>query len=94
MDSINVSLLKRLILELEKDVAVAEQNFATTEDRQRFVVELSKSIGLAVSISNEAIFLIEDIKKNVVQVSSPAENELTKLKALGLVSSGNSGESN
>ena len=94
MDSINVSLLKRLILELEKDVAVAEQNFATTEDRQRFVVELSKSIGLAVSISNEAIFLIEDIKKNVVQVSSPAENELAKLKALGLVSSGNSGESN
>jgi len=98
---IDLSLLKKMLIELELQLNSAyvirdELNVKQSDDKfQKYIIELSKAIGIISGMAQESSLLIGDIQK-LVQMSSPvpdAPNEfesiLSALKNKTNKSSGN-----
>jgi len=70
---IDISLLKKLVGELENHLNVAEGIRKDEADIQEYIVEMSRAAGLAAGVMSEAALLIGDIHagvKSVQQVSA------------------------
>jgi hypothetical protein len=79
MANIDLSLLKSLVAELEASMKTTEENKKTAEKHQ-YVLNMSKCMGLAVSIANESTALIADMKSVIAQSSIPGkEDALAKI---------------
>lgn len=75
---INLTLLKKLVEELEISLLAADGiKKSTGSDNNDYVIELSKSIGLCSGVALEAEALISDITNNVnFSQTSPSKMEL------------------
>jgi hypothetical protein len=93
---VNLTLLKRLVSELETTLESAEEIAANkTEDNvQNYIVEMSKCTGLAAGIMQEATMLVGDIQQMVKINTMPggggAKEDLSSLLA-GLLKGGSGG---
>lgn len=83
-NKIDLSLLKRLVSELDSLIASAEgMSTDIKADKNEWVLELSKATGVAASVMTEAGLLIGDIQQEIVGVP-PAEGKQDVLaKILG-----------
>jgi len=62
MQKINLSILKRLVEELEASIASAEKKGKATQNNAiEFTIEMFKAVGLCAGINKEASMLIADI---------------------------------
>ncbi len=62
MQKINLSILKRLVEELEVSIANAEKKSEATQNNAiEFTIEMFKAAGLCAGINKEASMLIADI---------------------------------
>ena len=62
MQKINLSILKRLVEELEISIANAEKKSEATQNNAiEFTIEMFKAAGLCAGINKEASMLIADI---------------------------------
>lgn len=62
MQKINLSILKRLVEELEVSIANAEKKTEATQNNAiEFTIEMFKAAGLCAGINKEASMLIADI---------------------------------
>lgn len=92
---VDLTLIKKLVGELETSLATAEGMRTTSEpmDVNEYVVEMSKAIGLASGISSEASLLVADIAAvtRVNQAPAPKTDSVfdTLDKILGGKGSGN-----
>ena len=68
---INLDLVKAILAELEADLVSAEKIRETGTDPQAYVIQLSRAIGLASGVSQEALMLIADMNK-LVQMAAAA----------------------
>ncbi len=86
---VNLTLLKRYVAELEASINKAETVMANKEDPNDYVVEMSKSAGLASGIVQEATLLVGDIKTAIKlntayqQAAGSIEGDLADLFSLG-----------
>ena len=69
---VNLSILKKLVAELEAGLDAAE-GLKTKEDASigDYVVEMSKAAGLAAGIMQEGSFLVNDIQAVVRHAQQP-----------------------
>jgi len=79
--TIDLSLLKKLVVELENTLATTEVSF-NKNDLQQYVVEASKAVGLASGVMAEASALIGDIAVLVKQNTSVQSLASDPLEAL------------
>lgn len=79
---VSLTLLKRYVAEAEKALDDAyNQPEDTTEDNYKFIMNLSKVVGLIAGISQEAGLLVGDLQK-VVQYNNPLLKEEGGLESL------------
>src|SRR5581483_6775859 len=72
LPKINLTLLKKLVSELEATLAVTEEiPTDKDEDAIRFITELSKSSGLAAAVAQEASALVKDMYKVSTMAQQP-----------------------
>lgn len=60
-DKVNLTVLKRMVAELESSLATAE-SVKTDADKLEWIVELNKATGLAAGVMTEAGLLMGDIQ--------------------------------
>jgi len=91
---IDLTLLKKLVGELEATLATADGIKAekTEENVSDYVVEMSKCAGLAAGVAEEATLLIADVRQAIRYNTSPAPKDDTLSSILGVLKgSGGSG---
>jgi hypothetical protein len=75
VSKVNLTLLKRLVSELEASIATAEtiKTSAETSDgtNNEYIVEMSKAAGLAAGVMSESSMLIMDIQSLVTKAQAP-----------------------
>lgn len=89
---VDLTLLKRLVGELESTLATAEGIKADTDSKDsetEYVVEMQKAAGLAAGVMTEATLLVGDIAVAVRSQSATAEKD-PLAKILGAIK-GNGG---
>lgn len=69
---VDLTLLKKFIAELELNLSVADGIHATKGNVNDYLVEMAKSAGLAVSVSQEANMVVGDIHKQMMKIQSPS----------------------
>jgi len=69
---IDLKLLKKFVSELELNLSVADGIHVAKGDVSDYLVELAKSAGLALSISQEATMLVGDINKQMMKIQNPS----------------------
>ncbi len=94
VSKVNLTLLKRLVSELEASVATAETIKSSVESGEgannEYVVEMSKAAGLAAGVMTESSMLIMDIQALVTKAQAPAPLKSDILdKFLGGLKGGN-----
>ena len=60
---VDLTLIKRLVGELESSLNVADQHLKSN-NRNDYIVDMAKSTGMAYAIMSEAYLLIADINKD------------------------------
>lgn len=73
MAKINLKLLKDLVKALEDNVDSSEESFKNNKDVNTHIIELSKNIGLCMTIAQESNLLINDLK-SLITVHQAASN--------------------
>ena len=76
--AIDLSLLKRLVLELEKTIDTANQFKNTNPDSHDSNIEFAKALGLASSLSQESMLIVSDLAHMLVQHSPEADPNAIK----------------
>lgn len=75
---VNLELLNKLVTELNTSFAAAEKAFSVSENKNEYVVDNSKCLGLVTSVAVEASALSQDflrvIKLNSATVAPVATN--------------------
>jgi predicted ATP-dependent protease len=85
---VSLDLLKELVYELEKSLAVAEEAKGNTAEPTQYLIEMLKAAGLATGVSAEAGALVGDIHHAATAASGAGKEDfLTSL--LGAVKGGN-----
>jgi len=69
---IDLTLLKKFVSELELNLTVADGIQVAKGDVSDYLVEMAKSAGLALSISQEATMLVGDINKQMMKIQNPS----------------------
>ena len=69
---VDLTLVKKLVSELESSLAAAEGIKTAKGDVSDYIVELSKSAGLAAGIMQEASMLVMDVQAQALAVQAPA----------------------
>ncbi len=86
---VDLSLLKKLVDELENSLAAAELMKTDSIDNKDYIVEMSKCSGLASGIMSESTCLVGDIHGCIMSVQGqpmPKDDALAKL--LGAIKGG------
>jgi hypothetical protein len=86
---VDLTLIKRLIGELESTLATAESIKTDSKDMVEYIVEMQKAAGLASGVMTEAGLLIGDIVSVAHGTAGPEKDGLSKL--LGSVLKGGGG---
>ena len=86
---VDLTLLKRLVGELESTLATAEGIKNDSQDVNEYVVEMQKAAGLAAGVMTEATLLVGDIAVAVRSGSSPEKDPLAT--SLGAIKGGGGG---
>ena len=86
---IDLTLLKKLVGELESTLATAEGIKNDAGDVNEYVVEMQKGAGLAAGVMTEATLLIGDIAVAVRSGTSPDKDPLATI--LGALKGGGGG---
>lgn len=86
---VDLTLLKRLVGELESTLATAEGIKNDSQDVNEYVVEMQKAAGLAAGVMTEATLLVGDIAVAVRSGSSPEKDPLATI--LGAIKGGGGG---
>ena len=87
---IDLKLIKKLLGELEVSLESADGIKTAKGDVTDYIVELSKSAGLAAGIMQEASMLVMDVQSQALAVQSPAPPKTDVLeKLLGPLKGGN-----
>lgn len=88
--SIDLTLLKRLVGELETSLQVAEGIKTSVDvDVAEYIVEMSKAAGLCAGVMSEAGMLIGDLQQATLSVQSPSADKTALLdKILGPLKGG------
>lgn len=81
-NKIDLTLLKKLVGELENSLTTADGIRSAEGDITEFVVELAKAAGLAAGVMQEAGMLIGDIQSQVMAVQSPSPTKSDFLEKL------------
>lgn len=74
----DLSLLNELVVELDKqlnnayEVRGSAQDAPTTDSYRKFVIELSKAVGVLSSISQESVLLVGDLQK-MIQIAGQSK---------------------
>lgn len=69
---IDLSIIKRLLAELEATVATAEGiDTDINADKIEYIVEMSKASGLAASVMTESAMLMGELQSNIASVAAP-----------------------
>lgn len=76
MSKVDLTLVKRLVSELEAQLAVAEASKTEGSDPNTYIVEMAKGAGIANVISAEGTALVGDI---ALMVSTPKGKSLSDL---------------
>lgn len=87
---VNLTLLKRLVSELESALAAGDKLTVDKTDLNQYVVEMSKAIGLASGVMSEASMLIVDIN-TVVRSQDPSGKADSMDKLLAAFKTGGAG---
>jgi hypothetical protein len=69
---VDLTLLKKFVSELELNLTVADGIQVAKGDVSDYLVEMAKSAGLALSISQEATMLVGDINKQMMKIQNPS----------------------
>lgn len=77
---VDLSLLLRLVSELEKIVGNAANIHNSDADSQEYLIEISKAIGLCSSLSQEAILLVGDMAHLFSKKNASANTESNELE--------------
>jgi len=95
----DLSLLKDLVIELEKQLDTAyEARDNLPEDKdgamyRKFIIDLSKAAGLLSGIANESSLLMGDLSKIMKSaLQSPEDESLNKINSILKSKFGNSGD--
>lgn len=85
MSEVDLTLLKRFVNELEIALKAADKARVdlSESDSSTYLVELSKATGLAASVSQEAVMLVGDIRKQILKIQNPAASSSVLEKFLG-----------
>jgi len=88
--SIDLTLLKRLVGELETSLQVADGIKTSVDvDVAEYIVEMSKAAGLCAGVMSEAGMLIGDLQQATLSVQSPSADKTALLdKILGPLKGG------
>lgn len=80
LNKVDLKLLRQLVDSLESSLKSSEALLQDKNAMNSFIVELSKAVGLAAGISQEANLLIGDIQSQVmsVQGAGPAPSDFVK----------------
>lgn len=82
-NKVDLSILKRLVAELESTVAHAEDiKTDVNSDRIEYVVEMNKATGLAAGVMTEAALLMGDLQQLIQGTSTPSKADFLE-KLLG-----------
>lgn len=71
MTKIDLTLMKKLLGELETSLNASDAIRTAEGNIVEYIVEMSKSVGLASGMVQEASLLIADIQAHVMAVQSP-----------------------
>lgn len=93
-EKVNLTLLKKLVGELEASLTIADVCLDT--DKDTYFVEMSKSAGLAAGLMQEASLIIMDIYSvaNANQPNSSQKNEFLSNNPLFGMKGGGFGNTN
>ncbi len=85
MEKVNLELIKKLVLELENTLSVAEKIKENLSDKGStdYIVELSKAAGLATGIMQEGSALVMDVLSLTGTAQSPLGKQDLLEKILG-----------
>lgn len=82
-NKVDLSILKRLVSELESTVAHAEDiKTDVNADRIEYVVEMNKATGLAAGVMTEAAILMGELQSLIQGAGSPSKADFLE-KLLG-----------
>lgn len=73
--SVDLTLLKRFVSELETGLATADAIRTVEGPIPDYLVEMSKTSGLAASVMQEASMLVGDIQKQMMQLQNPSSSQ-------------------
>lgn len=84
-NKIDLTLLKKLVGELESSLGTADGIKAVEGDITEYIVEMAKAAGLCAGVMQEAAMLVADVQSNVMAVQSPSPNKSSDIfeKLLG-----------
>ena len=74
----DLTLVKKMVAELEQALTVAEAQREKQEDLDEFIIQLARCSGFVVGISQEATMLLGDLS-NAARNPTPKEDLLSKL---------------
>lgn len=75
ISKVDLTLLKRLVGELETSLTTAEGiKSSATSDPAEFVIEMSKAAGLCSGVMQESLMLIGDIQNLTLSVQNPTSS--------------------
>lgn len=73
IDKVNLTLLKKLVGELEASLTTAESiKSSVNSDVNEYIIEMSKAAGLCAGVMSEAGMLVGDVQTMVMSVQNPA----------------------
>jgi hypothetical protein len=79
---VDLTLVKKLIGELEASLEAADGIKTAKGDVTDYIVELSKSAGLAAGVMQEASMLVMDVQAQAMAVQNPAPPKTDVLEKL------------
>lgn len=97
INKIDLTLLKKMVGELESSLATGEGLGTTEGNKNEYIIEMSKAAGLCAGLIQEAAMLIGDVQATIMSVQNPSPAAKGDIfdKLLGsLKGSGNGGISN
>lgn len=87
---VDLTVVKRLLAELESTLATAEGiNTDVNADKIEYVVEMNKATGLAAGLMTEAGLLMADIQQLIQGAGAPSKADFLEKLLSGLKGPGN-----
>lgn len=98
LSKVDLTLLKKLVSELELSLTTADGMRKPEGSNTDFIVEMSKAAGLCAGVMSESAMLVSDVQAHVLAVQGgapPAKTDLLSLeKLLGSIKGPGSGTAN